>query len=399
MNPGRFAVGARPLRPEQELLLCCARVTLESHHREHIAELLHADLSWDFLNQEATRHAILPLVYHHLRGAAAHHCPESVLREWHANALAVHLTGLSLSAELLALASLFRQEGVPLLAFKGPVAAVALYGDLGLRPCLDLDVLVPRTSAGTAGALLVRRGYTPYSSLSRDWEEVLFRLYSERIFLRDQPAGVIDLHWRLLPPGYSFTPAPKALWDRAEAVALGPGKVHTLGPEDMLVFFCLHGAKHGWAQLNWLCDLAQLIRARPGLDWDRVLSWAAARGARRLVQTGLQLAHDLLEAPLPSDVVASGRNDRRVAALVHKAITDHMFPEVAAPARRPWPWETFFFKAMERSRDRWRCIHVMIIEPGPQDWCVLRLPAACAPLYYIIRPVRILLGACSGRRG
>jgi hypothetical protein len=388
-----------PVRPEQELLLCCARVALEPHHRERIAELLRGEVSWDFLNQQATRHAILPLVYQHLRGAAACLCPAAVLREWHANTLAVHLTGLRLSAELLALAGTFRQEGVPLLAFKGPVAALALYGNLGLRPCVDLDVLVPRTHVGTACALLVRHGYAPDASLSRDWEEVLFRLRSERMFLRDQPAGIIDLHWGLLPPGYSFTPAPEALWDRQEAVALGPGEVQTLGPEDTLVFFCLHGAKHGWEQLNWLCDLAELIRARPRLDWDRVLSWAAARGARRLVQTGLRLAHHLLEAPIPSDVLASGRHDRRVAALVHKAVTAQMFPEGAAPARGPpWPWETFFFKAMERSRDRWRCIHAMMIEPGPQDWRALRLPAVCAPLYYVIRPVRLLLRTLSGRR-
>jgi hypothetical protein len=387
-----------PRRPEQELLLCCARARLEPHHCDRIAELLDTDLDWDFLSQQATDHAVLPLVYQHLRDTAAPRCPQRVLQAWHANALAVHLAGLRLSAELLTLVDLFRQEGIAVLGFKGPVAALALYGNLGLRPCVDLDLLVPPVHVAATCALLVRQGYAPDAWLSPDWEKVLFRLRSERMFHRQETAGLIDLHWGLLPPGYSFTPATEGLWQRQQTVAFGQALVPTLGPEDTLVFFCLHGAKHGWEQLNWLCDLAELLRARPCLDWEGILSWAHGHGAGRLLQTGLHLAHRLLEAPVPPEVLARGRQDRRVAALVEQAATSLLFPDPAAGTRRPWPWQTFFYKAMERARDRRRCIHVTMIEPGPPDWRVLPLPAVCAPLYYAIRPIRVLLRALTGRR-
>ena len=51
--------------------------------------------------------------------------------------------------------------GIPVIPWKGPMLAELLYGDKTLRPCADIDLLVPPALAWRALQTLVRAGYSP----------------------------------------------------------------------------------------------------------------------------------------------------------------------------------------------------------------------------------------------
>jgi hypothetical protein len=373
------------LRPEQDVLLCCARARLGPAERERLRDLLRAGLSWGRLRRLADHHGLAPLLYRHLSACAADLCPPNLLRPWHGAAVSVLAGNMRLCAELVALVKRFRHEGIGVAAFKGPVAAVAYYGDLGSRTFVDLDVLVPAAQAREACAALVRAGYAPHFPLRPGWDEVYLRRNCERVFDRSEPAATVDLHWGLLPPGYSFTPPAGEVWGRLEAVGLGGEEVPTLGPEDTLLFFCLHAAKHDWASLHWLSDLAELLRARPGLDWDWARATAERGGAWRLVQVGLRLARDLLDAPVPPSALRGGRGAEALAAEAARALLDGA--EYAGPR---WPWRSLYYRGMQRGRDRARLVHDLLLAPSVHEWGLVPLPPALAPLYYAIRPFRLL---------
>src|SRR5205807_6593966 len=149
--------------------------------------------------------------------------------------------------------------GIPFLTFKGPVAAAALYGDVGLRSFLDLDILVPPAHALRTADLFRRLGYTPLFELRTDWQRYYFRTRGEMMYSTAKPSCTIDLHWHLLPPGYRFTSAPEDLWRRCGQVRIGGALLPTLSAENTLMFFALHAAKHDWRLLRWICDLAQVL--------------------------------------------------------------------------------------------------------------------------------------------
>jgi hypothetical protein len=382
------------LRPEQELLLCCARARLEPAGREHLRELLRGPVDWEGLWALAEHHGLAPLLYRHLAACAADLCPPEVLKQWQAVALAVLAANMRTCAELVALVELFRRESIALAAFKGPVAAAAYYGHVGARTFVDLDLLVPTTQARAAGAVLERAGYAPRFALRPGWDAVYRRGYCERVYCRAAPAATVDLHWGLLPPGYSFTPPVAEVWWRLEAVRLAGVEVPTLGAEDTLLFFCLHAAKHDWASLHWLCDVAELLRSRPNLDWAWALA-AARGGAGRLVQVGLRLARTLLDAPVPEGALAPDGTAEALAGEAARAL-------LAGPAGGPrarQPWRSLYFRAMERRRDRWRLVHDLVLAPSVHEWRLLPLPPALAPLYYAVRPVRLLLKEGRSRMG
>jgi putative nucleotidyltransferase-like protein len=94
--------------------------------------------------------------------------------------------------------------------------------------------------------------------------------------------------------------------------------VQGLAPEDLLIVLCVHGSKHVWEELKWVCDVAELLRSHQHLDWDRIFSNASAWRCRRLVSMGLSLAYRLLDAPLPGAVLARFSADSDVQLLSHR---------------------------------------------------------------------------------
>ena len=71
-----------------------------------------------------------------------------------------------------------------------------------------------------------------------------------------------------------------------------------------------HGAKHMWSRLMWLGDVGRLAQA--GVDWTAVMKLASETRCERPVLLGLLLAHDLLDAPVPENVLERARGERVV---------------------------------------------------------------------------------------
>ena len=106
-----------------------------------------------------------------------------------------------------------------------------------------------------------------------------------------------------------------------------------MAPEDLLLILCVHGAKHYWSKLGWICDVAELLRVHPGLKWTALLLQAKQLGGRRILFLGLFLAHVLLGAGLPEEVWKEINADPVVPWLAAKVQT-RLFAEHHAHARQ-----------------------------------------------------------------
>ncbi len=77
------------LRPEQELLLTCARVRLSFRHRHRLHQLVRQSLCWESIGCEANVHGITSLLERHLRPIARQVCHQQVWREWQWQSLGI----------------------------------------------------------------------------------------------------------------------------------------------------------------------------------------------------------------------------------------------------------------------------------------------------------------------
>src|SRR5947209_5804084 len=258
-------------RPENELLLLCARVRVGEDEASRIKGLAAGALDWDYLFRLAQRHAVLPLLHRSISEHARDAAPQTFWQKLRDRFRENATRNLLLACELVRIARLFESAGVPLMAYKGPALAVSAYGDLSLRRFVDLDIVVRARDVMRAGELLRSLGLELSDGLSVSQEKFLLRLQHNIAYTRDAGRFIVELHWGLWSEQFAELPLSEDVWERAEKVAFGGGEVRCLSTEDLLLALCVHGTKHMWERLAWVCDVAELSNARAGLDWVSVL--------------------------------------------------------------------------------------------------------------------------------
>ena len=162
----------------------------------------------------------------------------------------------------------------------------------------------------------------------------------------------------------------------------------------LLLLICVHGAKHLWDQLKWICDVAYLTDRRPDLDWAGLLAAAAGSGTSRMLSLGLTVAHELLGAELHPRVLRHARSDRmaqRMAAQLIRRLFDRARTPLGAGALR-----SLYVRMRERRADRVRlrlepalALVRAVFVPNARDRTLVRLPRTLSFVYFAIRPIRL----------
>jgi hypothetical protein len=372
------------LSNEYQLLLACARRSLNQQDVAKAQALVAAGIDWNLLCRHAEKHGLVPLLFSHLQGNFPEAIPDQEERKQ--RFLKDTVYKLFWSCTLLQVLQALEATGIRALAYKGPVLAAALYGDVALREMSDLDILVDPASLAAAREVLLSLGYRPHFQHSRKQEEALLR--SECAFEFSSPSSnvVVDLHWGVTPrhlaSRFSFT----ELWDRRRMVSLGQESVPTFSAEDTTLVLAVHGGKHVWQQLSWLADFAESLRW--DLDWHMLRSRARHAHAERMLWLGLALSKEVLGVPVPSEYEREINNDRvvpRAAASIVRAL----FEDSDAVESNGNRWLT----TVQLADTRWdglRCAAHFALGSGPREWQAIRLPDSLFGFYHFLRIAALL---------
>ena len=375
-------------RPELELLLCCARTRLDVVRSERVRALIGGGIDWERLLRMAGQHGLTPLLHRHLGAPGTDVCPPAIMDRLRVNFAENTRRNLFMTGELLKVLARARERGLSLIAYKGPALTLMAYGHLGLREFSDLDVLVHPEGVAQLGEILGSQGYEPAVWPGDARWSVYRRVESTLPFHRRAPDATIEVHWRLTPRYFRFPRDPRSVWGDLASVAMSSQQITTFSPETTLLFLAVHGAKHHWSRLGWICDLLCLIENAPPLDWEKVLRHASEEHCRRMLFIGLLLAKNLLGAAIPGGVDERMREDQvasRLAAAIHQRFLKSPDYQDRSIARG-----LFLLRCWDRFRDRVRCGVNLALSPNEGDLMALSLPAPLAPLYCLVRPVRLV---------
>ena len=377
-------------RVERELLLLCARTSVDSESAAHFTTLLEQELDWDFLIATAGRHRVLPLLYRTLTRTAADTLPKSALSRLRSAFQANAKRNLFLTAELFRVMDTLSANGIPSIPYKGPVLASVVYGDLSLRQFADLDLIVPADDVVKARALLVARGYRPERQIPDQQLRASIQAEQDITLLHDGLGINLEIHWGVSTERDPIHIRPEWLWRDLATCTIAGRSVRTFTREDLLLILCIHGAKHRWERLAWLCDIAEIVRSRTTLDWDRAVENAALMGAKRILFLGLSLAGELLGAEPPVHVRKAIEVDPVVKVLANQ-VKDWLFIEDPV-ALDLGEREQFFMRLRERRADRLRVALKQAksyLAPTLRDHEAMPLPESLRWSLYLLRPVRL----------
>jgi hypothetical protein len=363
----------------------CARRQAPGDSSERIRALAEGATDWGALLAAATDHGVAPLLCQRMPELAGHALPAEWRDRFRRQLNDYARRNLLLTAELIRVLRALERAGVQAAPFKGPVLAQQAYGDLALRDFSDLDIVLPHSQIQEAHRAMESLGY---GSANAGLAIAEGRIPGQYAYRSNTRATLVELHTEKT---MRYLPAPidwKTAAARFETVSLAGQPVPTFSAEDTLMLVCVHGAKHFWTRLAWICDVAELVQAPRAMDWQRAESLAREMRCRRMWLLGLALASQVLSAPLPYSVARQIREDARLGVLARRVRQQYLCggeSSVSAGDRL-----RFRLHSQDTLATGLRQVRIFATRPTDADWQSCSLPRWAAPLYAALRPLRIL---------
>jgi hypothetical protein len=379
---------------EIELILYCSRTYLDEQTKAKIQSLVNESLDWEYIFATCLQHKVTPLVFNSLKKIDTQAIPPKILDKFSSFFKAITIENLSLASELLKILEIFKLEKIPVIPFKGVVLAASAYGDLALRHFGDLDMLIEENNISKAIEIFNKLGYPPPKQIVEIEEKPFLKFenfhesgyYKGAFDIIDRERQIaLELHWTLFSKSFPFPVTFQDLWQRKDYVNIAGNKIPQFAAEDLLIYVCVHSSRHCWSCLNWICDVAELIRANPDLDWHQVENKASQWGCQRMLHMGLILAHKLLDTTLPTKIEQLIEQDR-----VANTLAENVAINLFNPLNTKYNQYAFLMNARERVKDKLVYSLNLLFAPTEEDWNYLSLPKYLHFIYYFTRPYRLL---------
>ena len=375
------------MRPELELVLRCARTQVDPATTDRVRVLLRTDLNWPEVVEYAIRHRVTTMLYEGLAVMAADLISPSRQQLLRDKVQVSAKNSLILLREMLRLYQLFEAAQIPVIPYKGPVLASLAYRSFARREYSDLDFALPQQYIPQATAVLLAAGFSAGFDLREAHAGQHGFAPGQYSFTLDKQCIPVELHTERT---LRYFPVPLDFQDlnrRMICVEIAGHSLRTFSVEDTLVMLCVHGAKHFWDRLAWIVDVAELITVQP-VDWALSMQIAAEAKSTRVLLLGLYLAHDLLGASLPQPVLERARRDSAVRWLAGKV--GSQFERNADTSPGVVPRAVFRLRSRDAIGQGMRHTLRLAMSPTESDRQMMSLPRALAPLYVLMRPLRLL---------
>ena len=265
-----------------------------------------AHLNWNDFLLQAERHGLSGLLFHRLaKFDALSSVPEYVLegiRDGYDRTMASNICLLSAFERI---ARAFREDGIPFILMKGLDLVQWLYGSVGMRPMMDIDLLVRREDVRRCRAVLASLGYSPPDAT--DPETYLEKHRHIQYRSRNIPPVFLELHWDLSHETY-FRFDLERIWKASRLVDVSKAgeRYLRLPMIDHLLLLCLHLARNfTFLRLMWIADISEILkRFGPVGPWEELIRLGRQQGLLNALYFSLRYARLLFDAPVPKGLLS-----------------------------------------------------------------------------------------------
>jgi putative nucleotidyltransferase-like protein len=371
---------------EHQLLVCCARTCMDAENAGRIRLLLQETINWSFLLQTALSHGVMPPLYRSLQATCPEVIPPAILDQLRDSFRTNLVRNEILARELVTLLNLLRAHEISAIPFKGPTLATLAYGHLSLRQFGDLDLFVSKCDLPRACEVLLSHGYQANDQLHhRPGADPFQAKYHS--FVGQDGLVRVDVQWMIADSQFSFNLDHQDWRAGLVPISMTGPSIFIFPPEVVLLILCVHGSKHLWTKLQWLCDVAELLRAYPKLDWEQVNGYASRLGSQRMLALGVLFAHELLGTTLSPAVLEKLKQDKVPLSLIG-LLRSQLFMEGDTTAGAIEP-SFFYLQMRERWRDQARYVFRLCVARDPiiTGRASRSLPVSLTFLYYLLWPI------------
>jgi len=382
-----------PVDSSQEWSFILQVLTPHQPDSKLLCQFVGQNLSWDLILEIVQDHYVPVLFLHMLRShGIIDDVPMDAAQQLRKAEISASAISMKCNEELVRLLGLFKGAGVEAMPLKGPFLGVSLYADPLVREFSDIDVLVKPHDVECAVEILEKNGYTSMVSWKGNSRTTQLRFQHSSEFVSSCERVGVDLHWALFQKVYAIRVQAESFWEHSTIGHFSGVKCAELSLEDLTIFLCVHGGKHHWTQLRWVCDIDRILALGDTIDWQLVLDRSSRWGVLRMTLLGLGLTHKVLGTELPRQISEALAKNSTITQLIEeyeKSLATNKDYSLLQTCKMD-------LRLRECWRDKVGYVFGRVFFPHGGDLAWLRLPEGLFPLYYAVHPLRHLIRSCKG---
>ncbi len=270
--------------PEEKVILLLARLSLAKENEGAINHLL-ATVDYERLISLGHANGVASLLYKNLADITS--VPDSFRSRVRNSYLQTIRSNLRMSAETLRVIRLLKESGIASIPLKGAIASEMLFGDVGLYPSSDIDLLVRLSDLDEVSRILAIDGYT----LNVENREDLLVGHYHLTFSKGR--HFVEVHWNLVKR--YFRALPEFWWENVRQTEYDGQKILQLSPEKYVLYAIFRLFDHGFRPLKFFVFIAALLEKYGSeFDYNKIVASAAALKMKRVTLFTLRFLCDML---------------------------------------------------------------------------------------------------------
>jgi len=371
------------------LTVCSKTNLLQSEVNFIYSHINSEDFSLNTLIHLANIHGIIPLVYKTIKNQKVLiECKNFniLLSELKIRYMEISQRNMLMSAELIRITKLLKQNHIESVSFKGPTLSQMAYKDITMRQYGDLDILINENQLAVATDVLQNSNYKLLYPQKVIRNKTCLNTLIDIGFLHKNIN--IELHWKLLQSKHAGEDALTQIDGFTKNVKINSYEISSLSDEMLLVYLCLHGSKHMWERIGWICDIDRLIRVEK-FNWKKSMQIANSSKLRLAFLLGLNLTNKLFDTPLPKEILDEIKK-ADIASLIEITIAqlNNSNKKEDSSIKNK---QVFFYqlKLYDSTVNKVSFILHSFLKISPADCMTYTLPYKLKFLYIVLRPFRL----------
>ena len=377
--------------PEMALAILICRVYFKKASGTELQEFVTTHkIDWQLFERIITAHQVRPLIYKVL---SAHNAAVDTvfLDRLRNNCFHIATGNLQNLEELTRLYQLFREGGIKNVPYKGVILSYFLFGDFISRETVDIDFLIDATDFSKAREILIKEGYTP-RYYNPDFERQFLRSSHELQFKKTTSSGTvkIEIHWAATNIMMNI-PMPNAdIFNGLQTIKLPGGETTIFNLQNhLLVLLVHHGVNDVWRVLRHTLDIALFLdKYRSEIDWQAFHQATIKYKIRHTTEVGFLITEQLFGITPPAPYKSGTTLPEKIPGNI-----------LTFPAIKKLKLNTENLQQQLFLRDSFADkISLMLsyartgITPNVRDMEAYPIAKKWYPLYYFIKPFRIIFG-------
>lgn len=200
--------------------------------------------------------------------------------------------------ETLRVLKLMSNEGIEVIPLKGSIAADVIFGNFGLYPTSDIDILVRLTDMDRAEEVLRENGFNRTIDLK---EKDLINASYHVCYGNDK--YVVEVHWNLVTRYFNVDS--DFWWKETKKTRYEDSEILLLSEERYLLYAIFRWFSHTFRPLRYSVFVSALISAYGRkMDWQKLIACSKSLRMKRLTLFALRFMREAHgnEVPVSSEI-------------------------------------------------------------------------------------------------